>query len=915
MIQATDSKASATLSGRELALKRRKAMALHGKSGTARAASVSKSSARRVKAAPAATNAPVAAPPAAASPAAASNYVQPVAARSAVESGARSVSRARRQAMSTSGKSALGSSNTRPSGRVRPQKAAAMNMASSQPAASAETAPAADTAKGCGCGCNGTKSSCGTTSVESASESESVTSVMPAATTSNTAAVIPARQANAPTGRALARARRAALSQDGKSGLKRVAQATRIATSMPAQNWEAAISKGATGRQVAMQRRMVQSLTGDNKPAAEKRPSGRMRARMETPAPAKVEEGHTLAGRDVTGTMVERSKKVTGNEPGSCRAITGTEYIGAEQYDSLCSTRPEPAPSKISVSQTSRERTITGTSVNRSGNVTGNEPGSCRAVTGTEYTSREQFESMCSTRPEPAPSKINVSQTSREHTVTGTSIDRSGKVTGNEPGSKRAITGTDYVSPSNGVTAPDKVDVSHTSHDKTVSGTAVGHTGKITGDERGSCHAVTGTEYLSSEQFQVCNTSATETPRKVSVMSSRDEQPVSGTAVGRSGNVTGNESGSCRAITGSQYFNTDSELCAVSGPNKVANMQTQGGGTVTGSEVGRSPKTTGDEAGGCKPVTGTDYIGTDQQAAVCDASTPVAPVAKVAVDTTWRGQPVTGSYVGRSTRVTGDEFGGCSPISGTPYIGRNQYSNFCETPAREAQEARLKTSALIPATAVTGDRPGAGGSVMTGDERGACEIVSGTPYVGADNTATNCATSNRFVTRTSTWVEPSRPPAPLDFSIVSPARAAQQKVYDGVTGTEYSSERITGPVNMAGGLITGTPEFRHRDAGMLQGAQEEVAAAATRLTGEGSQAGREITGDAWNAMSRVTGTEGASSQARNPSERGNPRGAGANATRFREEVQQAEMPPSRITGSAGNAGAGALVTLSGGARG
>ena len=72
MTQATHSSASATLSGRELALKRRKAMALHGKSGTAKAASVSKPSARRVKPAPAAMNAPVAASPAAASPAAAS---------------------------------------------------------------------------------------------------------------------------------------------------------------------------------------------------------------------------------------------------------------------------------------------------------------------------------------------------------------------------------------------------------------------------------------------------------------------------------------------------------------------------------------------------------------------------------------------------------------------------------------------------------------------------------------------------------------------------------------------------------------------------------------------------------------------------------------------------------------------------
>jgi hypothetical protein len=102
---------------------------------------------------------------------------------------------------------------------------------------------------------------------------------------------------------------------------------------------------------------------------------------------------------------------------------------------------------------------------------------------------------------------------------------------------------------------------------------------------------------------------------------------------------------------------------------------------------------------------------------------------------------------------------------------------------------------------------------------------------------------------------------------------------------------------------------------MQQAAQDEVITAARRLTGEGSQAGRQITGDAWNAMSRVTGTEGASSQARNPSARGNPRGAGTNAARFREEVEPVQAPPSRITGSAGNTGNGPVVTLSGGARG
>ena len=153
----------------------------------------------------------------------------------------------------------------------------------------------------------------------------------------------------------------------------------------------------------------------------------------------------------------------------------------------------------------------------------------------------------------------------------------------------------------------------------------------------------------------------------------------------------------------------------------------------------------------------------------------------------------------------------------------------------------------------------------------------------------------------------------------SPARSAQEKRSNDVTGTGYNSERITGPINKAGGLITGTPEFRHRDAGTQQAAQEiaqvEVITAAQRLTGEGSQAGRAVTGDTWNAMSRVTGTEGTSSQVRNLSERGNPRGMGANAVRFRDEVKHPEVPDSRITGSSGNTGRGAMVTLSGGARG
>lgn len=819
MTLTTNSNATATLSGRELALKRRQAMALHGKAGMAKASLLRPATAPRVGPASAAASSAKANPnPASRNAALLSPAAAVVAVQSQSVTSGRSVSRARREALSQSGKAALQTASTRPSSAVRDKPQ--------------------------------------TTAVSVAPVAKVVASTFVASTT------------GLPNGRALAQARRTALSQEGKSGLKRVAQANRIVANQPQQDWKAVSAKGASGRQVAMQRRQAQSLTGrgnDGQQAV--RPSGRMRARNEIPAPAKVEQGHTLSGRSVTGTMVERNSKVTGNEPGSCRSITGTEYIGREQFDTLCRTRPAPAPAKGTVSNTARDKKITGTLVNR-----------------------------------PA------------------------GVTGGEQGADRAITGTSYVQPAAGVHAPEKVALSHTSHGKTVTGTAVGHSSKLTGDEIGACRGVTGTEYLAKEQFtKVCHTEMPVAPRKVSVMSSRANQAVSGSAVGRAEKVTGDEPGSCRSITGSQYYTPESfgALCDSTGPAKVARMHTLAGRTLTGTELGRSLKVTGDERGGCKPITGTEYIGADQQRAVCAASTPafgpVAPVAKVVVDQTWRGKPVTGAYVGRSSLVTGAESGGCAPISGTPYIGRGQYNNFCESPALLAQEARIRSSALIPRTAVTGDRPGAGGSVMTGDQRGACEVVSGTPYIGPDNMSTQCASSSgnsgRFVSRATAWSEPERAPAPLDFSIISPARGASERRSHEITGAACNSERITGPVNKASGLITGTPEFRHCDAATAMVEQGAVVTAARRLTGEGNQDGRPVTGDAWSALSRVTGTEGASSLSRNPSMRGSPRGMGMNAQIFREVAEHPAVPESRITGSSGSTSKGAMVTLSGGARG
>jgi hypothetical protein len=879
--------ATATLSGRELALQRRQAMARHGKTGTVKAVQTDKRSAaaRLQLNAPQITGAHQ--DGASATSSASAAFTQPLAPKSAA--------RARRQALSTVGKAALKNAGngtaSRPAAHLRPNRAALAEVRGS------------DCGGGGQCGCGHGAQHKEATQIETAQlGAPAVERVAP----------------NAPeaTGRALAKMRRAALNQDGKKGLKRVAQATRIAASMPAQDWQSAMLKGATGRQVAMQRRLVQSLAGrvDKISSVSTRPTGRVRARNVVEAPDKVEEGHTLSGQTVTGTQVERSVKVTGNEPGSCRAITGTEYIGFEQFQTLCGTRPEPAMPKVAVSSTLREQRITGTALGRSTKTTGDEHGACRPVTGTEYLSSERFEQFCSTRPSAPLGKVALTRTDKGQTVTGALVDRPRRVTGVEHGSDHAVTGTRY-SQAETDDAPPKVAISHTAAGKPVTGTVVGRSERQTGDEAGSCRPITGTEYHTVEQFRdFCRTAPPGGSRKVSVMSTRDDQTVSGTAVDRSSKVTGNEVGSCRSITGSQYYTTAdfAGLCKTPNPKKVAEMQTLRGRTVTGSEVAPSPKLSGDESYGCEPVTGTDYIGTRQLAAVCPAAPTVSPVSKVVVDTTLNGQTVTGIAAGRADHVTGNEAGACSPISGTPYIGQGQYAAFCQAPQRQQQAARVRESAVIPATIVTGDRPGAGGAQVTGDERGACEPISGTPYLGLDNIISGqCAMSDRFRTRDMD----QRAPAPRDFSISIPARQArEERQTEVITGSGMSNSRITGPINKADGLITGTPEFRH--GGQVRRSREDEPSlpAARRLSGEGSQQGRRVSGDAWDGDSRVTGTEGSSSLSRNPSMRGQSRGTGTSAMAFRS-IERPEVPASVVTGSAGNTRSGATVTVSGGARG
>jgi hypothetical protein len=374
---------------------------------------------------------------------------------------------------------------------------------------------------------------------------------------------------------------------------------------------------------------------------------------------------------------------------------------------------------KVGASETPRGQIVTGTQANRSIKTTGNEASTCRSITGTEYLGAEIFRTFCQSEPTP--------------------------------------------------TQPAKVRVSATSHGNRITGNEVGRSEKVTGDEPGTCKSVTGTEYISANQASNWCGGTTPSPRKVGHTQTSAGRPVSGVMVGRSERVTGDEPGAGRQLTGTQYVGDQSDV-AGRAPTKVSSLNTLRGTGITGTLVGRSELVTGNEPGTCRNITGDEYIGSQQYEGFC-GSKPAPEAAKVGFSVTNKRQVVSGTRTGRSEKVTGDEPGTCKAVTGTPYAGLDEAGAWC--PTRQVEEIRQRTPVRLgtPGPRMSGIQPGIGG-VMTGAERGACEPISGTPYVGVDQMAEACGAAR---------VEESDYPQPLDgtqpwqrFSVQSPPAPPRQ---------------------------------------------------------------------------------------------------------------------------------------------
>lgn len=439
--------------------------------------------------------------------------------------------------------------------------------------------------------------------------------------------------------------------------------------------------------------------------------------------------------------------------------------------------------------------------------------------------------------------------------------------------------------------APPKVEIGTTLTGNTVTGNQVERTNKVTGNEAGTCVAVTGTEYIGVQQYdQLCKTIPAPSAAKVQTTSTTRGQRVTGTEIGQSAKVTGEEQGLCSKVTGTEYL--AAEHAASCGTTDSAKSSTRTGFSIkpTTAKENTGEKLTGTDRGSSQRVTGSDYLKIDNFVSF-SREAPFESPAKKQSSITPGGQDVSGTQVGRSSKVTGDEHGACKQVTGSSYIGTEQFAEFCANRTTDTRKS------MPPKASLGGDYTAScGSSAMAMHYRNESEHVSRTftdSGIDAFQGARNLSKSN-----------PSNP---------RPAMASRAENASKITGNAYDQGIfVTGPLARAAGLVSGTPDFRYGESRPEIAPAISAPASSDRITGEGRE--RTITGDAWDRGDRVTGTEGNSASRRNPTMRGAP-GMARNKPEAPADSGAKPDASSRVTGSSGNSQKGATVTLSGGARG
>ncbi|MGV6812937.1 MAG: CsoS2 family carboxysome shell protein [Brevirhabdus sp.] len=647
-----------------------------------------------------------------------------------------------------------------------------------------------------------------------------------------------------------------------------------------------AMSQGKAGLPAA-QERVRDSLRGASLPnvtataptpaaAAASAPAPAPEAAAPAPAPAAptAQSSFVATGRDAS---IARRKAMSQGKAGlgPAKERVRDSIRGASMPEGLAAPAPAPVAAPVAVAQTPLPAVDTGDS--------------CREIARKRRMIRAQYGRGDAPETRPSrpvrkgemtyPTKVPAVTTAVSNaTVTGLSYSAGRAMTGAEAGYDKPLTGTQYVAgPEGGYRASSgKVGHQNTAGGQTVSGTMVRSTVNITGDEDSSDIRITGNadQTLADDQSQ-----RAEAFVSVAAQFNRQSQP-------HGQSVHGNNLGRSVRSMGSRSRETERPV-----------EQTDGGHAVSGTAIGRSMRVTGDESGAARSLTGSQYLapaGAQATDAQGNGRADPASGGKVATSQTWGGQTVTGPQMEHDGLVTGSEHGSCSTMTGTPYYGATAAHGWCD-PETADREGALRGQRT--ARAITGNVP-LNDPNVSGTDRGADRSITGSAYFVAEEGSKNVAGADMVSQSIN------------GFSVSSPQRSSHLAARADAP-VEAGGSAITGTFAQGTGKITGNVEFSAPSRTGSQG----VASGRRSVTGQGSVQGTAITGSAWGEQDNVTGTEGYISQGRNPSERAGGSHGFAGAGRFSDQAPMHDQK-SAVTGAVGwTPKSGAKVTLSGGAAG
>ena len=403
------------------------------------------------------------------------------------------------------------------------------------------------------------------------------------------------------------------------------------------------------------------------------------------------------------------------------------------------------------------------------------------------------------------------------------------------------------------------------------------------------------------------NTDPVQYPPKVTESKSYAGHKVTGVRIGQKENVTGNERGAALQVTGDQYIGRESGYNPREGGIKVGASKTPAGQVMTGSQVRSKINITGDESNPALRISGDsdqelidDLLLRSEQGNYSQMQFPRQnnQHGHTFGATTWGDQHVTGLDVEHNSRVTGDEQGLCEAITGTPYVGPNQFQTSCSAENEEKMERRI-SSKLASANFISGDVLSSANHV-TGTQRGSEHNITGTPYYKANPEGDGKMDVMERIKKINN-----------SFTVRIPQRESQERVGTDAINAPTAESLITGTFSAGEGKITGNQEFRFNPRSKV-----DAIAGNSRVTGEGRVEGKTITGSAWISKDNVTGTEGHIAAERNPSQRkGDPHGW-AGARKFKDKATPHTESKHHVTGLIGwSPKASVPITVSGGGQG